>query len=215
MDSAYRYSICVSGAAGGASVEESEDLARRVGAAIARRGHLTVTGATVGLPYFAAQGAKQAGGMSIGYSPAATVREHLRKYRLPCNYFDYISYTGSHYMGRDLIMINSVDATVCVGGRLGTLNEFIMSVEQRKPVGVLLESGGSSDVISQLLDVLQPQFKNLVVFDSNPEYLIEKITNVLDEEYKDIKSELTVCIDWTVEESLKKSEKKSFKTHAG
>lgn len=192
----YKYSICISGAAGGESVELAEGLAKRLGAAVAKRGHITVTGATVGLPYFAAQGAKTAGGMSIGYSPAATVREHLRKYRLPCNYFDYIAYTGSHYMGRDLMMINSCDATICVGGRLGTLNEFIMSVEQRMPVGVLVDSGGSADVISELLNVLQPQFRKLVIFESNPEYLVERLEAVLDEDYKDIKGDLTVCLDW-------------------
>lgn len=193
---AYKYSICISGAAGGDSVTESETLARRLGAAVAKRGHVTVTGATVGLPFFAAQGATENGGMSIGYSPAATVREHLRKYRLPCNYFDFISYTGSHYMGRDLIMINSCDATICVGGRLGTLNEFIMSVEQRMPVGVLLDSGGSSDVIEELLNVLQPQFRKLVIFEKDPEYLVQRLVDLLDEEYKDIKGELTVCYDW-------------------
>jgi uncharacterized protein (TIGR00725 family) len=205
MSDGYKYSICVSGAAGGNTIDESQGLAKRIGAAIGKRGHITITGATVGLPYCAAMGAKEAGGMSVGYSPAATVREHLRKYRLPCSYFDYISYTGSHYMGRDLIMLNSSDATICVGGRMGTLNEFIISVEQRMPVGVLLDSGGSSDVISQLLDVLQPQFKHLVVFDSNPEYLVEKIIDVLDKEYEDIKSDLTVCVDWALEDKFKKA----------
>ena len=199
----YKYSICVSGAAGGDSVEQSKEEAKRVGGAIAQRGHITVTGATVGLPYYAAMGAKEKGGVSVGYSPAATVREHLRKYRLPCNYFDYIAYTGSHYMGRDLMMIQSCDAVITVGGRLGTLNEFIMAVEQRKIVGVLIDSGGSSDVIRELVEVLQPQFKHLVVFESNPEYLVERITDILENEYKDIKSELTVCFDWMDDAPLK------------
>lgn len=210
QNQSYKYSICVSGAAGGETVDESQDLAKRLGAAIAKRGHITLTGATVGLPYYAAVGAKESGGISIGYSPAATVREHLRKYRLPCNYFDYISYTGTHYMGRDLQMIHSSDAVVTVGGRMGTLNEFIIAVEQHKPVGVLVESGGSSDIISELIEVLQPQFKHLVVFESNPEYLIERMVNILDEEYKDIKQELTVCFDWMDSQKAKK-----LKEHIG
>lgn len=200
-DMDYKYSICVSGAAGGDTVEASQHLAERLGKAIAKRGHITLTGATVGLPYHAAKGAKESGGLSIGYSPAATVREHLRKYRLPCNYFDYISYTGSHYMGRDLMMINSSDAVVCVGGRMGTLNEFIIAVESRTPVGVLTESGGSSDVISELIEVLQPHFRKYVVFDANPEFLIDKLVALLDDEYKDIKSDLTICFDWADETS--------------
>jgi uncharacterized protein (TIGR00725 family) len=196
QDQGYKFSICVSGAAGGDSIEESHSLAERLGIAIGKRGHITVTGATVGLPYYAAKGAKLAGGQSIGYSPAATVREHLRKYRLPCNYFDYISYSGTHYMGRDLTMVQSADAVICVGGRLGTLNEFIMAIEMHKVVGVLIDSGGSSDVIRELVEILQPQFKHLIVFESNPEYLVERVTDILNGEYADIKAELTTCFDW-------------------
>jgi uncharacterized protein (TIGR00725 family) len=206
----YKFSICVSGAAGGDTVDESHGMAERIGTAIAKRGHITVTGATVGLPYFAAKGAKQAGGTSIGYSPAATVREHLRKYRLPCNYFDYISYTGTRYMGRDITMIQSADAVICVGGRLGTLNEFIIAVEQHKIVGVLIDSGGSSDVIRELLDILQPQFKHLVIFESNPEYLVERIVDQLLEDYGDVMKDLTMCFDW-----LEDADKNALKSHNG
>src|SRR5262245_39150622 len=95
-----QYAICVSGAASGQTVEEDKNLAMRLGAAIARRGHIVTTGATVGLPFYAAKGAKEAGGMSIGFSPAGNVREHLRKYRLPRDYFDFINYTGMRYVGR-------------------------------------------------------------------------------------------------------------------
>lgn len=102
-------------------------------------------------------------------------------------------------MGRDLTMISSSDAVITVGGRMGTLNEFIVAIEQRKPVGVLIESGGSSDVISELLEILQPQFKHLVIFESNPEYLVEKMVDLLEKEYADIKKDLTVCFDWVEE----------------
>ncbi len=56
-------------------------------------GQILTTGATVGLPYYAAFGAKLAGGMSIGFSPAASLREHLRKYRLPYDCYDFVNFT--------------------------------------------------------------------------------------------------------------------------
>lgn len=62
------YSICVSGAAEGPTVKSSADLARQLGIAIAKAGQTILTGATVGLPYFAARAASQAGGKSIGFS---------------------------------------------------------------------------------------------------------------------------------------------------
>ena len=66
-----RYSICVSGAAAGQTVKDSKGLAEEVGKAIAKEGHILTSGATVGLPYYAAYGAKKEGGTSIGFSPAS------------------------------------------------------------------------------------------------------------------------------------------------
>ena len=47
-----RYQICVSGAASGATVEASHQLAYDLGKAIATEGKTLTTGATVGLPWF-------------------------------------------------------------------------------------------------------------------------------------------------------------------
>ena len=185
-----KYSICVSGAASGDTVAQSSGLAMRIGKAVARRGHVTVTGATVGLPYYAAQGATLEGGMSIGYSPASTVREHARKYRLPLDSFDYIYYTGTHYMGRDISMVQSCDAIILVGGRFGTLNEFIIALEEHKPIGILTSSGGASDIIEELLKVLEPPRRELIIFDDNPESLVESITQHLNIEMKDLHADL-------------------------
>jgi predicted Rossmann-fold nucleotide-binding protein len=101
------YSICVSGAAAGKTVIASRGLAERLGTAIAKSGHIITTGATVGLPYYAARAAKQAGGMSIGFSPASSLREHMYKYRLPIGVFDFVNFTGMHYIGRDIHLVQS------------------------------------------------------------------------------------------------------------
>lgn len=190
-----QYSICVSGAAAGITVKASSDLAEQVGAAIAAKGHILTTGATVGLPYYAARGAKLAGGVSIGFSPASSLREHLHKYRLPHAYFDFINFTGLNYVGRDQYLVQSSDAVITIGGRFGSLHEFVTALEAGKPCGVLLGSGGTADLIPQLLD-LDPSFKRLVVFDDNPEKLVDMITDILDVEYKDIKEELLKDEHW-------------------
>lgn len=191
-----QYSICVSGAASGNTVENGKDLARRLGAAIARRGHVTTTGATVGLPFFAAKGAKEAGGMSIGFSPAVNVREHMRKYRLPRDYFDFINFTGMNYVGRDNHLIQSSDAVITVGGRFGSLHEFVTALESHKPCGILINSEGTADIIPELLKVLEPPREHLVIFDENPENLIERMVNILDEEYADVLEQLERDEHW-------------------
>jgi hypothetical protein len=191
-----QYSICVSGAASGDTVDSGKELAARLGAAIARRGHVTTTGATVGLPFHAARGAKEAGGMSIGFSPAGGVREHLRKYRLPRQYFDFINYTGMNYVGRDAYLIQSSDAIITIGGRFGSLHEFVTALESHKPCGVLINSKGAADIIPELMKVLEPPKEHLVIFDENPENLVERIVNVLDEEYQDILQQLDRDEHW-------------------
>lgn len=181
-----RFTICVSGAAGGETVEESKDLAAALGREIATQGHILTTGATVGLPYAAAHAAKKAGGTSIGFSPAASLREHLRKYRLPFDSFDFLNFTGMNYVGRDLYLVQSSDAIITVGGRFGSLHEFISALEAGKPCGVLLGSGGAADEIPDLMKQLQAPSGSEVVFDKDPQKLVEKIEKILEKEYADI-----------------------------
>lgn len=191
-----RYSICVSGAAAGRTVKESKGLAEAVGRAIAKAGHILTTGATIGLPYFAALGAKRAGGTSIGFSPASSLREHIGKYHLPHDVFDFINFTGMNYVGRDLYLVQSSNAVVTVGGRFGSLHEFTSALEARKPCGVLLGSGGTADLIPELMKTLEPPGRDLVIYDTDPVKLVEKIVKLLDEKYKDIHRELEQDPHW-------------------
>ena len=148
------YYICVSGAAGGDSVEQSKDEAMAIGRAIAKSGNVLLTGATVGLPNYAAIGCKEAGGMSIGISPAATKLEHVKKYRLPTEHYDFILFSGLNYVGRDTMLVKASDAVVSLGGRLGTLHEFTISMETDTPIGFLRNTGGITEMIDQILFAL-------------------------------------------------------------
>lgn len=191
-----QYAICVSGAASGDTVEEGKVLAERLGAAIAKRGHITITGATVGLPFYAAKGATENGGVSIGFSPAASIRDHLRRYRLPTEYFDFINYTGMNYVGRDTHLVQSADALVSIGGRFGSLHEFVTALELRTPCAVLTGTNGTADAIPELMRVLEAPRDTQVVYDDNPENLIAKVVALLDVVYQDIKEELAKREHW-------------------
>jgi len=197
------YSICVSGAAAGKTVEASKALAERVGRAIAKSGNITTTGATVGLPYYAARAAKQAGGMSIGFSPAASLKEHIYKYRLPIGVYDFVNFTGMHYVGRDIHLVQSSDATITVGGRFGSLHEFTTAIESKMPCGVLLGSGGTADMIPELLDRLEETHKDLVVMDDDPERLVAKIIKMLDKDLGNIDTK-DVASHWFLDGSPSK-----------
>lgn len=200
-----RYSICVSGAAAGITVMTGKELAEQLGETIAKEGHILTTGATVGLPYFAAHGAKKAGGTSIGFSPASSLREHLRKYRLPHDVFDFINFTGMNYVGRDLYLVQSSDAVITVGGRFGSLHEFTSALEAHKPCGVLIGSGGTADLIPSLMKALQAPDNDLVIYDSDPVKLIKRMVKLLDEKYKDIRKQIEKDEHWFLERDLMQS----------
>lgn len=178
------YQICVSGAARGDSVEEGKHLALKLGEAIAKAGHSLMTGATIGLPNYAAEGYKAAGGtMSVGISPAASKVEHVMKYRLPTEAYDTIIYSGMHYVGRDGLLITSSDAVVSIGGRLGTLHEFTIAMETDTPIGFLQGAGGISEEIQDILALARPlRDEAAVMFDDDADGLVRQLTKHLDDE---------------------------------
>ncbi|MFO0882454.1 MAG: hypothetical protein U0491_03315 [Candidatus Saccharimonadales bacterium] len=196
------YSICISGAASGDTVEKSRVLAERLGIAVAKSGHIITTGATVGLPFYAARAAKEAGGMSIGFSPASSLREHVHKYRLPIGMFDYVNFTGLHYVGRDVYLVQSSDAVITVGGRFGSLHEFTTALESHMPCGFLIGSGGTADIIPDLMEKLEPPHRSLVIFDDDPERLVKKVIEKLDEQNKDIDT-ASLASQWFLDDEAK------------
>ncbi len=195
------YTICVSGAAAGRTVKWDREMAERLGVAIAKSGHVITTGATVGLPYYAAKSAKDNGGLSIGFSPAASLREHVLKYRLPIGMYDFVNFTGAHYVGRDVHLVTSSDALISIGGRFGTLNEFTIALEARMPIGILVGSGGASDVIPELLTQLEPINTDMIIMDENPEQLVKLIVEKLDKEYKDINTK-ALKAQWYLDDKM-------------
>lgn len=185
-----KYQICVSGAHVGNTVKHSHLFAYALGAAIAKSGHTLTTGATSGLPQYAARGAKDHGGLSIGFSPAASYREHIKSYNLPTKEFDYINFTGMDYVGRDLYLVHSSDAVITVGGGMGSLHEFTTALENHKFCAVLLGSGGTADFIPTILERLASPQGAEVIYDTDPERLVKQVVEYLDKKYADLKDEI-------------------------
>ncbi len=185
-----KYQICISGSHTGKSVESGKILAQELGRAVAKGGHTLLTGATIGLPHLASEAYKKAGGeFSIGISPASSKVEHVMKYRLPVETYDAVLYSGMHYAGRDAFLINSSDAVLSVGGRMGTFHEFAIAVETDTPIGFLRGAGGVSDEIKNVLEATGEGSNKHVVFADSAEELLKKIEHILDTDfakYRDI-----------------------------
>jgi uncharacterized protein (TIGR00725 family) len=180
-----KYKICIVGGSEGGNAHKATSLARQVGRALAKRGQILITGATTGVPFEAAKAAKAAGGANIGFSPAGTEAEHKKKLRLPMDpkIFDHIIFTEAGYSGRNLLMVRSSDATIMIDGRMGTLNEFTVAFEEDEVVGVLEGSGGTADLVRQIL-VVAKKGQRKVIFDSDPVQLVKKVLARIKKEKK-------------------------------
>lgn len=177
-----KYKICVSGAAETEHCGENAlKSAMQMGREIVNHNGVLLTGATIGIPYYAAQGAKEAGGISIGLSPAATEKAHVKTYHLPTDYFDLIIYTGFDYSGRNLFLTRSADAVIIICGRMGTLNEFTIAFEDKKPIGILENSGGAADMIKEIVKKSH-RGSGKIIYDSDPKRLLEKVLRLVKKE---------------------------------
>jgi len=174
--------ICVSGAAEtGQCAPDALEKTKELGRQIALSGTVLVTGATTGAPLWAAIGAKEAGGFVIGYSPASSEKEHMKKYKLPIDYHDALVYTGFGYSGRNLLLTRASDAVLITCGRIGTLNEFTIAFEDEKPLGVLTGTGGMADEIRGILEKAHRGQGN-VIFDDSPADLVRRILEAVRKE---------------------------------
>jgi uncharacterized protein (TIGR00725 family) len=179
-----KFEIVVSGAAQVSHCcEKIEELSKEVGREIARQNCNLVTGATTGVPYFAALGCAEAGGFSIGFSPAATEAAHLKTYRLPLTPFDIMIYTGADYTGRNIIMTKSADGVIIICGRMGTLHEFVTAFELQKPIAVLEGSGGTADKIRQIATGPYRGVKK-IIYEKDPKALVKNLIELIKKEKK-------------------------------
>ena len=167
--------IGVMGSAGGRISAEELALARRLGHRIAELGCTIVTGACPGLPHAAVLGAHDAGGVSLGISPAPSREEHVNVYGSPLQPYTTMVFTGSGLMGRETHNIHSSDFVVFVGGRSGTLGEFCLAYDEGKLIGVLTDSGGISNELPRIAKLVQKDTGSVLLTSSRPEELIDRL----------------------------------------
>jgi uncharacterized protein (TIGR00725 family) len=167
--------VGVMGSAGGKLDSEVCDRLRKLGAAIARRGYVLITGACPGLPHEAALGAKLANGFVVGISPGLNLEEHVIKYQSPTRGYDAIIYTGSGLMGREIENIRSCDVIIFAGGRSGTLGEFAIAYDEAKVIGVLEGTGGITDHLKTIIQMVNKKTESVICYHSDPEKLLDQL----------------------------------------
>ena len=64
---------------------------------------------------------------------------------------------------------------------MGTLNEFKIAFEDKKPIGVLTETGGMSDFFDDVVEKAK-RGPGKIVYDSDPKILVERVLELVEKE---------------------------------
>jgi uncharacterized protein (TIGR00725 family) len=121
---------CYIAVIGGSEVSpEIAALAREVGREVARRAAVLLCGGLGGVMAAAAQGAREAGGVSLGILP-----DPDRRRANP-----YLTYSIPTNLGhaRNVVIAHSADALIAVDGDYGTISEAAIALKLGKPVVAL------------------------------------------------------------------------------
>jgi len=175
--------IGVMGSATGNLLERQKETAYRLGCAIAENDCITITGACPGLPFESAKGASETGGLVVGISPALSEWEHVNKYLSPTEYHNVLIFTGSGLMGREVVNIRSSDIVVIVGGRSGTLGEFSIAYDEGKLIGVLLDTGGITSDIKNIVRIIKKKTGSKIFYDKDPKRLLSRLIDYFTKEH--------------------------------
>lgn len=173
-----RFKIGIFGSAAGSEIEKIKSLAKIIGREIAKRNGILVTGACTGLPYEAALGAHEAGGVVLGFSPAQSLLEHIEKYKFPVEPHILV-FTGMGFKARNVICTRSCDAGIFISGRTGTMSEFANlydEADKRKVLALLAGSGGVIDnYLTPFIAGTEKPSKAKIVIDNDPVALVEAV----------------------------------------
>lgn len=145
------------------------DSAEEVGRLVAEHGAALVNGGMGGVMEHSARGARQAGGLTIGFLPGSD--------ETAANpYMDLVFATGMGTL-RNLLTARCSDSIIMIGGGVGTLNEVTLAYDSGVPVVVLEGSTGWSDRLrSTLYDehYLDERRVVAVTYASSPQDAVEQ-----------------------------------------
>jgi uncharacterized protein (TIGR00725 family) len=110
---------------GDASPEQTA-VAQQVGAALARRGAVLVSGGLGGVMEAACRGARDAGGTTVGLLPGLD--------RSAANEFVEVALPTGLGEARNALVVRAADSLIAVGGGHGTLSEIALALKGGKRV---------------------------------------------------------------------------------
>ncbi|MDD4331701.1 MAG: TIGR00725 family protein [Methanosarcinaceae archaeon] len=148
--------------------EADKSLAKKVGREIAKRGGILVCGGLGGVMEAASQGAKEAGGSTLGLLPGTDKGEANP-------WIDIAVVTGLGH-ARNVLLAQTSEALIALDGEYGTLSEIALGLKLGKPV-VQLESRWKIEGVKEAKNPEMAVEMAFSLIKANPKTYIQKRKN--------------------------------------
>jgi uncharacterized protein (TIGR00725 family) len=151
--------------------EKNQSLAKQIAAHLVEKGITVVTGGCTGIPALCIEEAHRLGGKTIGYFPLKDQQDYLdRQHEKNIHRIEF--YSTIHFVAgftaRSLKMVTHVDAAIVLNGRIGTLSEFGIAIEEGLPLAVIEGTGCISDELQNIAKIAKKEFpNNEVIFEKD------------------------------------------------
>jgi len=169
--------------------------AKTVGQEIARQSCILVTGACMGVSHIAAKAASNEKGLILGFSPAKDLKGHIEphiSYPYPPENMELV-FTGYGKVGRNVLSISECDGVICIGGGMGTLNEFSIAAHEGKIIGILEGLGGFVEkILPEIEDQVSEKAGAVLIKDKNPKRLVKKVIQEIQKRKERIRKEIPI-----------------------
>lgn len=120
-----------------------EEICLKTGRVIARNNHILFTGGRDGVMELVSRGANEFNGTVVGILPEnEPVGNQYNNIRIQ---------TGMDYMMRSIVLVQSVDIVISIGGEIGTFFEIVSAYAYGKPVILFRGTGGWTDRVADVL----------------------------------------------------------------
>ena len=170
---------CVLGAQEKTATLPAIKSAGQLGESIAKQHATVCTLAYDGVSLAVATAAFNAGGTTIGISPARSLHEHTHDFHLPMEGFSLIVYAGMPVAELQRMAAASSDAIILVCGRIdetvGVEHDFM---ETPKPVAILTTGSGQTAEVSHLAHRVKASAPG-IIFETKPRVLVKKLSDHL------------------------------------
>lgn len=134
-----------------------------------------LTGGCSGIPGLIVEKANEAGIRTVAFSPDTDIHSHdARHDNLRAHHFSEVRHHAG-FTERSLAMLEEADGVLVLNGRMGTLSEFTIALEEGKQLAVITGTGGIADHLEQILAMTGKDFTLAPLFTADVEAAVSHL----------------------------------------